>query len=248
MILNKLKVNDGQTELMIIVPKQHQAKLAGLKLSITIGQSVIEPNQSVRDLGAILNSSMDMVPQVTQVVRSMYMHMRRIGKIRFLLNNATCATLIQSLVISGLDFHNALLANVPKATIAPLQLAQNTAARLVSRSRRHEHITPVLHDLHWLPVHKRIQYKVLCMVYKVLVVPTSPTYLRDMLEIYSPNRALRSLQSTMPLVQPRTSRKVGERAFSIYGPQLWNSIPDSLRASPSIDTFKANLKTYLFKL
>lgn len=174
------------------------------------------------------------------------MHIRRIGKIRYYIDSATCAILTHSLVMSRLDYHNALLANLPKAATAPLQLAQNTAARLVSRSRRCDHITPVLRSLHWLPVDKRIQYKVLLMVYKTLYNHTPPVYFSDMLELYQPVRSLRSASNTLPLVQPRCLRGVGARAFSVYGPHLWNSIPDTLRASPTLETFKVNLKTYLF--
>ena len=188
---------------------------------------------------------MSMQPHVSSVVRGMYANIRRIGKIRHLIDQVTCATLTCSLVLTRLDYHNALLANVPKATLAPLQLAQNVAARQVTRTKKYEHISPDLDSLHWLPVHKRVTYKLLVLVFKALH-NAAPQYLLDMLSIYTPARTLRSMDATLLLNVPRCPKAVGERAFLVAGPKLWNSLPDSLRSVPTLQLFKTDLKTYLY--
>ena len=129
--------------------------------------------------------------------------------------------------------------------IQKLQMVQNRAARLVTRTRKYEHITPVLKRLHWLPVKVRIEFKLLLLVYKALH-GLAPSYLRDLLTEYQPSRSLRSSSLKMLLV-PRTKLKTfGDRAFSISGPKLWNDLPLDIRTSESIGTFKSRLKTHFF--
>lgn len=248
MILNKLRVNDDKTEFLIIAPKQYHTMLQGLNVNIVVGQASVAPCSSVRDLGAILDRHMTMIPQVSNVVQGMYTHIRRIAKIRHNLDQPTCATLINALVLSRLDFHNGLLVNLPNTTLQPLKLAQNAAARLVTGAKKRDHVGPLYNSLHWLPVHSRIMYKILVLVYKTLYNCASPKYMSDMLSIYTPVRSLRSSTATLLLNKPKCLKAIGERSFTVAGPSMWNSLPDSLRATATLETFKRHLKTYLFDL
>ena len=245
MVQNKLKVNDEKTEFLIITPKTFQTKLRELNITIRVGNADITPRSCVRDLGANLDQHMNMQPQVSSVVRGMYANIRRIGKIRNLIDQDTCAMLTNSLVLTKLDYHNGLLANLPRTTLQPLQLAQNMAARQVTRTKKSDHVTPILDALHWLPVHKRVVYKIVTLVYKALH-GDAPQYLADLLSIYTPTRVLRSANATLLLKVPRCGKSIGERSFMFAGPEMWNALPDSLRSSPTLAILKKNLKTYLF--
>ena len=97
----------------------------------------------------------------------------------------------QSLIISRMDYGNALLHNIPLSLTNRLQRVRNCAARLVTRTRKREHITPVLFQLHWLPVRFRIMHKILFHTFKVLN-GTAPVYISDLIETYIPLRMLRS--------------------------------------------------------
>merc|ERR1712035_195653 len=128
-----------------------------------------------------------------------------------------------------------------------IQILQNSAARVLTRTRGQEHITPVLKSLHWLPVRFRIDFKVLLLVFKCLN-GLGPSYLTDLLLPYQPSRTLRS-SGTGLLTIPRVRTKThGEAAFSHYGPYLWNGLPENLRAAETVDIFKRKLKTHLFSL
>ena len=123
---------------------------------------------------------------------------------------------------------------------------QNTAARVVIRTRKFDHITPVLKQPHWLPVRYRIVFIILLPVYKALN-GTAPSHISELLKYYTSERKLRSSSQHL-LATPKARLKThGERAFAVAAPRLWNSIPLELRSSSSIDMFKPHLKTYLFR-
>ncbi len=125
-----------------------------------------------------------------------------------------------------------------------LQLIQNAAARILTRIRQSEHITPVLRSLHWLPVTFRIDFKVLLLVYKPLN-GLGPKYIADMLTGYKPNRPLRSVGSSQ-LEIPRVHTKQGESAFSYFAARSWNQLPEEIRCAKTLATFKSRLRTPLF--
>ena len=105
----------------------------------------------------------------------------------------------------------------------------------------------MLIELHWLPVRARIDYKIAMFCFMSLKCTYAPLYLTSLLKLYQPARALRS-QGSMLLEVPRTKLKTfGDRAFISNGPAVWNSLPDDLRHSSCVVSFKRGLKTYLFE-
>ena len=104
-------------------------------------------------------------------------------------------------------------------------------------SRRYEHVTPLLRQLHWLPVQYRVLYKIVLLTYKA-VHGEAPGYLSDLIAAPRPVRSLRSTTHNV-LASPRTRLKTyGHRAFSAAAPAVWNSIPPALRAATSCNSFK----------
>jgi hypothetical protein len=157
-------------------------------------------------------------------------------------------TLVCSLVISRLDYGNAILYGNNNNIICKLQRAQTTVASLITRKRKYDSITPVLISLHWLPVHYRCQYKLLIYVYKAQH-GTTPSYLQELITPYKPNRALWS-ENSMCLHPPNDVRTNSycARRFDKAAPTLWNSLPLSLRNVISLDVFKRELKTHYFRI
>ena len=137
------------------------------------------------------------------------MQLRKIGKIRQHIDRHTCACVVNSLVTSRIDLNNALLAKAPATLINRRQLSQKNAARLVSGTKRGEHITPVLRDLHWLPVSARIVFKVLVLTYKCLNCAAFPQYLQSAADgvLRFLAAMLRSAASLLPALLRRILRQ-----------------------------------------
>ena len=124
---------------------------------------------------------------------------------------------------------------------------QNCAARLIRGARQFDHVTPLLIDLHWLPMTYRPMFKILLTVFKILQ-GRAPEYLTELITIYNPGRYLR-LNGSIILNVPRSNTKSwGDRALSIAGPRLWNMLLIGLRMTTNIVEFKSRLKTHLFKV
>ena len=242
---NYLKLNDDKTEMLVFNTKQ---KLPLLKtLELQIGDTTISPSPTAKNLGVTFDSCMTMDRHISNMCKSSYYQIRNIAYIRRYLTIAAVKTLVQACVTSRLDYANCVLYGLPKATLNRLQCIQNMSARVIARSRRSSHITPVLIQLHWLPVPYRVTYKVLIMTYKAIHGLT-PNYIQDMISIYEPSRTLRS-SSEVLLNTPRARLKTwGDRTFQFASATEWNKLPVAIRNCQTLIMFKSRLKTHLFKL
>ena len=238
-----LKLNDDKTEVLYISSPYFQKSLPNPILKID--QSSITPTTSARNIGVIFDNCDQMREHITSVCRASHFHLRNIGSIRRYLTPETCATLVHSLISSKLDYCNSLLIELPETQINRLQRIQNSAARIVSLRPRHEHITPVLENLHWLPVQQRIMFKVVLFVFKCLN-GLAPLISRNS-SLLKKTRAVVNYDPNGCLQEKKTNNEFGDRAFSICGPVLWNRLPKCMKEINSLDKFKKELKTHLFK-
>ena len=186
-----------------------------------------------------------MASQVSSVCRSAYYHLFRIASLTIV----ACKTLVHALVISRLDYGNALLYGITDRLLHRLEMIQHSAARIIMCMKRHDRqsITAVLRRLHWLPVKWRINYKIVVLVFRALH-GLAPAYVSTLIMPYEPRRALRSTGSALLCVPRHNMERYGRRSFSCAGPVLWNSLPEDMRLTDSLNSFKSHLKTHYFKL
>ncbi len=238
-----LQLNLAKTELLVFPATptlQHD-------FTIQLGSSTITPSASVRNLGVIFDDQLTFKEHIAKTARSCRFALHNIRKIRPFLTEHAAQLLVQALVISRLDYCNALLAGLPSNTIKPLQMIQNAAARLVFNEPKRAHVTPLFVSLHWLPVAARIQFKTLMLAYRT-TTGSAPTYFHSLLRIYIPSRSLRSASERRLMVPSQRGSKSLSRTFSFTVPGWWNDLPTPIRNAGSLSNFKQQLKTHLFQL
>jgi len=201
---------------------------------LSVGSNKVKPSPCARNLGVYFDSSLSFKPFVQKTAAAASFHIHTLVALRDHLPRDLVRRLCASLVISRLDYCNAVLTGLPKCSVRPLQLALNMAARLVYKARRSCHVSPLLKELRWLPIERRVEETILTITFKARngVVPS---YLAELLRDYTPVRALRSSDfPTIPTVPTFKLKTVGDRSFCAAGPRAWNSSTFSSCGHPSL--------------
>ncbi len=230
-----LQLNLAKTELLVFPATpalQHD-------FTIQLGSSTITPSTSVRNLGVIVDDQLTFKEHIAKTARSCRFALHNIRKIRPFLTEHAAQLLVQALVISRLDYFNALLAGLPSNTIKPLQMIQNAAARLVFNEPKRAHVTPLFISLHWLPVAARIKFKTLMLAYRT-TTGSAPSYFHSLLRIYIPSRSLRSASERCLMVPSQRGSKSLSRTFSFTIPGWWNDLPTPIRNAVNLQTITEN--------
>ena len=217
---------------------------------IRVGNSSIHSSAKTRNLGIIFDTNMSFRNHICHVSRSIRYQLRNLGFVRKYQSQNATEQLVHALISSRLHFCNSLFVSLPLQQLNKLQRLQNSAARLFTLTKKTCHMTPVLKSLHWLPVEKRITFKVLLLVYHA-VHGFSPVYIQNSIQAYTvqpstQTQVIRLRSSDSSLLQvPRSLRSWGDHSFSHAGPTLWNSLPLFLRQASSASSFKQLVKTCL---
>ena len=243
MTCNKLKLNNDKTEILILSNAHRPRPLIE---SFNFAGFSISASSSARNIGVIFDEVLALDDHILSVCKTCFFHIHNLWKIRRYLSHSACETLVHAFISSKLDFCNSLLYGLPNGSLKKLQHVQNAAARLVTFSRKQEHITPILCNLHWLPVEQRIVFKILLLTFKILN-NQAPAYLCDLVDSYVPTRSLRSSSQNLLTKRSYNLKSYGKRAFFYAAPEVWNALPPLIRSSQSTTEFKREVKTWLFK-
>lgn len=160
---NFLKLNEEKTEILLIGPIAAREKLHSM-----LGGFSGHIKTQVTNLGVIVDSDLNFHFHFNKVIKISFFHLRNIAKVRPFLTPKDTEMLIHAFITSRLDYCNSLFTGLPIKSTRKLQLVQNAAARVVTKTKKINHITPLLKTLHWLPVSFRIDFKVLLFVYKCI--------------------------------------------------------------------------------
>ena len=172
-----------------------------------------------------------------------FFHLHNIRRVRKYLSIESAQKLVHAFITSRLHYCNSLLDGLPHCALTKQQRVQNAAARVLYLAPRYCHITPILYELHWLPVTLRIEFKIIIITHKA-IHGTAPNYLSSLAD-FKPNfsYSLRSNNKYL-LSNPnfRTLPTLGDRAFVAAAPKLWNNLPLDLRCTSDFEVFKRNFK------
>ncbi len=182
-----LQLNLAKTELLVITanPSFHH------NFTFQLGSSTITPSKTARNLVVVINNKLNFSDHITKTARSCNCALYNIKKIRPFLSKHATQLLVQALVLSRLDYYNALLAGLPASSIKPLQLIQNADAKCIFNEPKRTHVTPLFINLHWLPIAARIIFKALMFAYRI-TSGSAPLYLNSLLQTYMSSRSLHS--------------------------------------------------------
>src|SRR5688572_8244224 len=245
MICNRLQLNSSKSQFIWCSSSRRVERLD--RSPFVIGADAVEPRNEVRDLGLILDSDLSMTTHITGLVRTSFGILRQLRSVSRSLTQDATRHLVQSLILSRIDYCNVAFAGSPQRSIIRLQAVINAAARLVLRLKKFDHISTAIQDeLQWLRVGERIKFKLCILVHKCMN-NCAPGYLADKIRPLSDdvNRSqLRSSKSADVFV-PATKTKAGDRAFRVAGPRAWNSLPAPIPETKSLSIFKKQLKMHL---
>ena len=161
---------------------------------------------------------------------SAFSQLYNIRRIRKYLTMDTSKTLVHAMITSRIDYCNSLLCGLPDNSLNKLQRVQNAAARLITGTAKFSHITPVLRSLHWLPIKQRVQFKMLILIFKA-INGLAPNYISNLVNILCPSKYLLRRNNEI-LLEPyngKTKKTLGDRAFAVAAPRLFNSLPREIR-------------------
>jgi hypothetical protein len=240
----KLKLNSSKTEI-ILIGSRKTLQTTSLPTDVTICNSVIQVSRVVRNLGFFIDSQLNFTDHVSRITSSAFHYLKIIGRLRNSLDEKTAMTLVHSLVMSRVNFCAPLLYGIHKKLINRLQRIQNAAFRMILKKKRSDSVSDDFKRLGCLTVEKLLQFRCLCLAHRIIHTQ-APEYLAGLLKEYAPSRTLRS--SSLKLLEvPRTNAAIGERAFSVSTPSLWNSLPGNIREIRRYDNFRASVAKYLLE-
>ncbi|CAB3984878.1 Hypothetical predicted protein [Paramuricea clavata] len=164
--MNKLKLNSDKTEILVFSARHRPSPSLSY---INVCDDVIGLSTKARNVGIIMDSNVTMESQVLTICKSGFYYLRKISKVPKYLSLKSAEILVHALVTSRrLNFGNALLHGLSNTALERIEKVQNAAARIVTLTRKRDHITPVLFNLHWQLIKERIQYKILLITFKAL--------------------------------------------------------------------------------
>jgi len=245
---NCLRLNQCKSQFLPIGTWQQLSKIN--INSVHIGEQNIKFCGKASNLGCVLDSRLSMKDHIKMLSSACTYQLQRLYRVRKSLDKSSTQTLIHAFVLSRLDYCNSLFYDLPCKSIAVLQSIQNRAAKVVAGGLKFNHVTPILRELHWLNVEKRIIFKICVLMFKAMN-GLLPQYLADkFIKRSIPISGIHLRSDDMNLMTVHGSQlRMGSRNIAVSGPIVWNGLPKTLRTPGlSIDIFKNKLKTYLFTL
>ena len=252
MSTNFLKLNESKTELIIFNPPRHpyNVPFSDPNFNIKFNDSELSAVSFVESLGVTLTPSFQLKSFIVDTCQSCNYQLSNLKIVKNSLNTSMRIMLINSLILTKLDYCNSLLAACTQNEIFNLQKVMNNAVRFIFDVGRREHITPYLKELHFLPIKQRILFKLSVLAHKI-IYGYAPNYLTELFECYQPmsvmNLRPRSNITLNPMLMFTGDEHLPHKCVFTKLLNCWNELPIDIRLLESAIDFKRKLKTFYFR-
>jgi hypothetical protein len=212
---------------------------------LVVGNEFIPFSPKVRDLGITLDSSLDLRAHIAGVCSKSFMRLRLVNRLRKIVPSHHYSMLVNSLVLSNLEFCSSIYFGVNKRELLRLQSILNASLKSIHGLRKYDHLGVLRRQSNWLNMEQRILFRTACITY-IALTRNAPQYIKQLLSKKESARQLRSSQMNL-LTSPRVNSVIGSRSFHISAPSFWNTLPLTIRESDSLTRFKSSLHRYLLQ-
>ena len=239
---NGLLINPGKTQFIIVGSRQNIARLPD-DIHINFDNNKICPSVSVKNLGVHMDRFMTFDVHVEEMRKKVMGILIYLNRIKDSIPPATRTQVVQTLALSVVNYCLKIWGTTNKTQLQKAQKLQNFAARIaLGNVKKHEHITPHINKLKWLKISNKCVFDTCVYIFKLLNHQL-PLWLLFLLRVRDYH--IRSTRQQNNLFVPPTRTITGERGMGVRGPSLWNGLPENVKNSNSVYSFKRNLKTYL---
>jgi hypothetical protein len=238
---NHLLLNPGKTKLIVYGSRQMTDKLPEFHLTL-LGKN-LTPELSVKDLGVTFDKNLTFNDHVVNTVSACMSALGQINRVKHVFKKDLLVTIINTLVFSKLYYCSSVWSGTTDTNIKKLQKVQNFAARIISDTRKYDHITPVLKSLKWTPVKINLYFRDAVMAFKCMT-GMAPGNLRNKFSTRG-SVSGRTTRNSQQLNIPLCKTKTGQRSFYYRSVSIWNKLPPVVKLSECLSSFKRNLRKYL---
>ena len=238
---NSLLLNPDKTQLIVYGSRQMISKLQDFRLTL-LGKELL-PVDSVKDLGVVFDSKLSFNDHIIKTPSSCMSALGQISRVKHIFRKDILVTTINSLVFSKLYYCSSVWSNTSARNIRKLQGVQDFAARIVSGTRKFDHVSPALKDLRWIPVKSHLYLRDAILAFKSMTGQV-PNYLSSNF-ISRGNKSGRTTRSSSQLNIPLFKTKSGQRSFYYRTVTLWNALKPHFKLSESLIIFKRKMKAFL---
>ena len=214
---NQLLINPSKTIFIIFGSRVMVSKVEDFRLNL-LGKE-ISPAIVAKDMGVILDPCLTYNEHIASTVSSCMVRLGQINPVKHAFDPTTLTTIVNALVFSKLYHCCNVWSNTSEYNLSSIQAVQNFAARIVSNSRKYDHISPILKGLKWLPVRQRLYYRHATMAKCMSGCAPASLFSKYIQRATITRRTTRnSHMLNIPLFKTAT----GQRTFHFRTVKLWN--------------------------
>lgn len=240
-----LLVNPSKSQCMIVSSRYMSNNFNYDDIPPVIFNGVaINYTKTARNLGLILDSNFSWTPHVNEISKRTYSAFHSLRRLQHFLPLKTKISLAQSLLLSLIDYADVCYLDATEELLNKLERLQNLCIRFIYGLRKFDHVSYFRKELKWLPIRLRRDSHILINLFKILNCSSSPVYLKERFTpLYSSDKPTRSHCHSL-LSIPLHFTASYTNSFSVHAVRLWNSLPHTIRDSPTLGIFKKRLKEH----